>query len=409
MAQDSGTMSLTEFVDSWLDALTKAQADTEAKGLTNNSRLHASKYVKDLLDALSWQLRTYIEHPDPLRPTRKVTLSNDKLVVTDGDDMNLSGKTRRARLEILMQKIMRDKGSDGGKRYKKLEKLFKEMPFAPTKLADDVKWKSVNTSKLPHSSKARVTQYYYDPRNVDNDLATGTVWASDVNMQDIDQFRNSDGRFNKTMKNLFGVPDYRTMNDSLVNKASSQLGPYSFLGNSTQVPATRQQMKDWVKNQNQAIAGRSSNNKPKNNNQNARAKNGGVQQEIAVRENEIKTVNTALGQNGLQAPTAANTLKIAEDPTPAIIAANSVQNSGQKPTIEQVVGAAGAIQTATDVKETLVQNGLVARDGASVPNIVENPTPAIVEANTVQLSGEMPTKTQAKNTALQVNRVLQTP
>jgi hypothetical protein len=375
MMADSGpTVSLTEFVDSWLDVLSRAQADATAKGLSEDSKLYEFKYIKDLLDSLSWQLRTYIEHPDPLHPTLRVTLSNGKLVVSDGNDMNLSGKTRRARLEILMQKIMQEKGSDGGKRYKNLEQLFKSMPFAPTKLAKDVKWKRVDT-KLPSSSKAKVTQYYYDPANVDDDLATGTVWASDVNLQDIDQFRNNDGRFNKTMKARFRTPNYATINESLVDEAARQLGPYSFINTSDakQVPPSRANIKQWTKN---------------------------------------KNVVGALGINGLFAPTAGNQENIANNPTPITIAKNSVSATGGPVTQEQAVGAAtvlqqndlidfsekssnGAVPSASTV---LAVNGLTSNNKNSLRRINANPTAPTVRANTTQTqNGAPPTNKQVDN------------
>lgn len=395
----SSTVSLASFVDSWLDALEKAKADATANGLTNNARLHENKYIKDLLDALSWQLRNYIEHPDPDHPTRKITLSNDRLVVSD-DNLQLSGKTRKARLEILMQKILKEKGSDGGKRYAELEPLFKQMPFAPTKLASTAQWKTVNTSKtsLPDAVKAKTWQYYYDPRNVDNELETGTVWVSDVDMQDIDQFRNEDGRFNKTMKSRFGVPDYREINSSLVANATKQLGPFSFasknlvnLSKSNSVPPARDNIKQWA------------------------------QDRMKSDESTFSAVSTGLKQNALNAPSAQNAINIAQNPTPSVVASNTTSATGKAVTPEQATKAAVDVQKnmakttnggplvnlgkspvvpasrsnmkqwvadQKAVADGLKKSALIAPGSQNLTAIAQNPTPSVIASNTIGVNGQ---------------------
>lgn len=399
----ASTVPLGVFVDTWLEALENAKASAEASGLSENSKLHEDKYIKDLLDALSWQLRNYIEHPDPNRPGEKITLSQGKLVVAK-TDLNLSDETRRARLKHLMQKILEEKGTDGGKRYQNLKSLLEGMTLAPTALAKDARWKAVDTQWMKDSaaSPAKYTQYYFDPADVDDKLEAHAIWASGVNMQDIDQFRNKDGRFNKTMKAHFGLPNYRTINQSLVDEATERLGRYTFVPSANAKPASRANINKWVKNRTPAPASRANINqwvKNQNNrisknasalanlanlanvklkgNQNTRNKKTSNQNQKKNMEHLEQVVNMTLADKGLVTD---NPAAIANKPTAHNVAVNATRPNGDEATVAESVEAAEAVkeglQEAISNKRGSAQNTpLITLANNNVPRIgqwVEN-------------------------------------
>jgi hypothetical protein len=390
-------VKIGDFVDKWLTEIRDARAEALRQKDGSDDRLYWNKHVQDLLDQLARELVKYIEHPPGYEHNEKarITVRNGKLIVSlDGNDYNVSNeRTRRARLSFVMAKILKEKGNLAqGKNsglYDSVSDLLKPPQLAPPpdRMAANAAFVDFDTKNMPNAQEGAELRYFYDPKNVGNDLNLAKVYKTRVNLENIDQYRNANHRFGRTMSRFMN-PDYRALNSSLRPRMSAE-----------EEKKGRNRAANWVRQQNKKInAGGVDGGDVAN----ALNKNGLVSSAAGV-QNIKKAVNQP-GTNTALAVALEATTPSGDAPPPEAVAAvtaqlekvNGAPNQQNVNLFATPRGQAFLASTTANASKALANNGLkpTSTNGlnkiANAANGGTNSLKRVIKENTVNTGTKQP-------------------